>query len=72
MKAEAAYKDQLVDKRIVTNCLIKYQDMNATYKVKMGVLETLASLLNLEDEDRVKINLKPLNPNAYEKVAANS
>jgi len=44
-----------VDKRVLTSFLVKYFDANATFAVKLGVLETMASILGFSDDDRAKV-----------------
>ena len=54
----------LIDQRIVINFLLKYFDKNSNEKIKFSVLDTLANILNFENEDRKKLNLPTnLNPN---------
>ena len=54
-KNEAIYKDNLVDKRVLTSFLVKYFDSNATFAVKLGILETMSSILGFNDDDRTKV-----------------
>jgi chromosome segregation ATPase len=46
-----------VDKRLYNNFLFKYFDKNTNEKLKYSLLETLANLLSLDNEDRKKLNL---------------
>jgi len=57
VKNETMYKENLVDKRVLTSFLVKYFDSNATFAVKLGVLETMASILAFTDDDRSKVGL---------------
>jgi len=57
VKNEAMYKENLVDKRVLTNFLIKYFDPNATFGVKLGIMETMASILGFSDDERGKVGL---------------
>jgi len=61
-KNDATYKDNLVDKRVLTSFLVKYFDSGATFAVRLGVMETMASILGFNDDERVKVGLPRLVP----------
>ncbi len=46
LKNDTLYKENLVDKRVITKFLLNYFDLNTTYQVKLQILETLSSILN--------------------------
>ena len=47
----------LVDKRILGTFLIKYYDGNASHFVRQSIMESMASLLGFNDDERVKVML---------------
>jgi hypothetical protein len=51
----------MVDKRVIANVLIQYLDFSTEFKVKMQILETLSSLLDLTKDERDKISIFSLN-----------
>jgi len=54
-----------VDKRLVVNFLLKYFDKSSNEKLKYSLLETLANILDLDTDDRKKLNLSSINNNQY-------
>lgn len=50
----------MIDKRYIASFLINYLDVNNSDKVKNELLETLGSLLDLGEHDRVRIGLENL------------
>jgi hypothetical protein len=57
LKQEVICKENMIDKKVIANFLITYFDNNTLYKVKMQILETLASALNLNETERKKVGL---------------
>ena len=55
IKGEAAYRENLVDKRVVSKFLVNYFEPNTNYHVKLQILETLSSILSFTNEERVKV-----------------
>lgn len=51
---------ELIDKRFIASFIVNYLDINNTDKVKIELLETLASLLEFSEADKVKIGLGKL------------
>ncbi|CAD8175816.1 unnamed protein product [Paramecium octaurelia] len=56
IRQDQNYVNNMVDKRVITNVLIQYFDFNSDFKVKVQILETLASLLDLTRDEKEKIN----------------
>ncbi|CAD8073016.1 unnamed protein product [Paramecium sonneborni] len=56
IRQDQNYANNMVDKRVITNVLIQYFDFNSDFKVKVQILETLASLLDLTKDEKEKIN----------------
>eukprot|EP01016_Furgasonia_blochmanni_P046707 TRINITY_DN6771_c0_g1_i9.p1 TRINITY_DN6771_c0_g1~~TRINITY_DN6771_c0_g1_i9.p1 ORF type:complete len:141 (-),score=62.37 TRINITY_DN6771_c0_g1_i9:46-468(-) len=57
LKNESSYKENLVDKRVVSKFLVNYFDLNTKYHVKLQILETLSSILSFTEDERNKIGL---------------
>jgi hypothetical protein len=55
LKNDTLYKENLVDKRVITKFLLNYFDFDTTYQVKLQILETLSSILNFNQEERKKV-----------------
>jgi len=56
-KSEALNKESLIDKKVITTFLVKYFEPNASFPVKLQILETLSSILHFSEQDRVKLGL---------------
>lgn len=56
-------EQNLIDKRYIGSFLINYLDINNTQKVKNELLETLSSLLDLNESERVRIGLENIKSN---------
>ncbi|CAD8083459.1 unnamed protein product [Paramecium sonneborni] len=56
IRQDQNYANTMVDKRVITNVLIQYFDFNSDFKVKVQILETLASLLDFTKDEKEKIN----------------
>ncbi|CAD8133348.1 unnamed protein product [Paramecium pentaurelia] len=56
IRQDQNYVNNMVDKRVITNVLIQYFDFNSDFKVKVQILETLGSLLDLTKDEKEKIN----------------
>ena len=50
----------LIDKRIISSVLVNYFDVNANEITKKNILETLSSIMEYSNEDRIKMGLKPI------------
>ena len=50
LKNDTLYKENLVDKRVITKFLLNYFDLKTTYQVKLQILETLSSILNFDQK----------------------
>ena len=57
LKNETLYKENLVDKRVITKFLLNYFDKGTTFVVKMQILDTLGSILSLNQVQRKKLGL---------------
>lgn len=55
IKNETLYKENLVDKRVICKFLVNYFESSTTYHVKLQILETLSSILNFTNEERIKV-----------------
>ncbi len=55
IKGEAAYRENLVDKRVVSKFLVSYFEPNTNYHVKLQILETLSSILSFTNEERTRV-----------------
>ena len=55
LKNETLYKENLVDKRVITKFLLSYFDLKTTYSVKLQILETMSSILSFDGEERNKV-----------------
>jgi chromosome segregation ATPase len=51
----------LIDKRMISNILIKYFDKSANDKLKIALLDTLANFMGYNNDERKKIGLTPNN-----------
>ncbi len=49
----------LIDKRIISNFLLKYLDKSSNDKIKSAVLDTLSNFLGFTNEERKKVGLSP-------------
>ncbi len=58
MKNDAYHKENVIDKKVISNFLLSYFNINNSYHTKLQVLETLSSVLNFSEEDRVKVGLQ--------------
>lgn len=52
--------ENLIDKKYIGSFLVNYLDVNNSLKVKNELLETLSSLLDLNESEWVKIGLESL------------
>lgn len=52
--------ENLIDKKYIGSFLVNYLDVNNSLKVKNELLETLSSLLDLNETEWVKIGLESL------------
>lgn len=57
---------ELIDKRFIASFIVNYLDVNNTDKVKIELLETLASLLEFTEADKVRIGLSRLRAHRIE------
>ena len=64
-KLELADKKYLIDRRVVSNHVLKYFDKNTDWKIKGFIIETLANIFEYNNEERNKIGLAP---SKYNKV----
>jgi len=57
IKNDIKEKEFLIDKRMISNILIKYFDKNTTEKIKSALLDTLANFMGFTNEERMHIGL---------------
>ena len=61
--------EYLIDKRIIIDILVKIFDKNCDYKIKNALMETMASLMELSNEDRERIGINSINTKQPQKVS---
>lgn len=67
IKKEEENNKDLVDKKFISSFLVNFFDVQSSEKVKAELLETLASLLDLCEEDRVRVGLNKIKANKINK-----
>ena len=49
-----------IDKRFISSFLVNYYDMSNNEKVKLELLETRASLLDMSEQDKIRVGLEKM------------
>ena len=52
LQKEIYEKSGMVNKDLISNFILQYFEEDAPYKVKLGVLESLTSILGFSDEEK--------------------
>jgi hypothetical protein len=60
VKKNMVGNEYLVDKRIVGGLIFKILDKNTKKSIRLSILETLASMIGFENDERRKLGLKPI------------
>jgi len=63
VKNDLKETEYLIDKRIISNLLVKYFDKNTNNSIKTALLDTLANFMGFNNEERVQIGLYVNNNN---------
>lgn len=67
LKSDIINNQDMIDKKIISNFLVKYFDLRSDYTVKLQILETLSSVLNFTHEEKEKIGLQKAKLQIYQK-----
>ncbi len=60
VKKNMVGNEYLVDKRIVGGLIFKILDKNTKKSIRLSILETLASMIGYDNDERKKLSLKPI------------
>ena len=61
-----------IDRRTISDLLLKVFEKNVDEKLKNFLIETIARLMKFTNEERIKINIEPLSPKHISSIQNNS
>ena len=72
IKNELVDYEYLIDRRVISNLLLKYFDKSADSKLKLALLDTLANIMGYDNDLRKKMGLAMKDTGPNSRRASNS